>query len=291
MQKNFQQSGFLLIALGLFFTINTKAQRPNNTVTEIIFRGDFNDDFGSENWKKNWGIEWLQGTERCSIEYDEKLRKSVLKVAYPQKGVGPGKSGAQFPLVFKNLPGNTAEHFQELYLRYDLQFEPGFDFRLGGKLPGLMGGGDSWSRSGGDQPDGSNGWTLRLMWRKQGQLVVYAYLPKSSNGNYGSETWGQDLDLDFSATAGEWICIEQYVNTGTPGNDDGSLKVWINGNLQLNRNDICFRYTANNNGLIGGCYFSTFHGGNTPDWGPLHTSQARFSDFLIAKTPLNCNQE
>ncbi|MDZ7724576.1 MAG: hypothetical protein U5R06_17675 [candidate division KSB1 bacterium] len=101
-----------------------------------------------------------------------------------------------------------------------------------------MGGGDSWARSGGHQPDGSNGWTLRFMWRREGRIVVYAYVPKSGNEKWGAETWGQDIDCNFSAIPGVWHCIEQYVHVGTPGQDDGVLKVWIDGEPRLTISDM-----------------------------------------------------
>jgi hypothetical protein len=44
-----------------------------------------------------------------------------------------------------------------------------------------MGGGDSWGRYGDNQPDGTNGWTLRFMWRSEGKMVVYADVLKSEN--------------------------------------------------------------------------------------------------------------
>ena len=85
------------------------------------------------------------------------------------------------------------------------------DFNKGRKLPGLMGGGRSWVRSGGNQPDRTNGWTLRFVWREEGELVVYAYVPKSENGKWGSKKWGQNISTGIKAQPGEWICIEQYV--------------------------------------------------------------------------------
>ena len=42
-------------------------------------------------------------------------------------------------------------------------------------------------------------------------------------------------------------------------------------------------YSENNYGLIGGIYFSTFHGGNTPDWAPQIDSFAQF-DGIVAAT-------
>ena len=186
-------------------------------------------------------------------------------------------------MVLNDIPNVDTGYYQELYLRYYVKFEKGFDFRLGGKLPGLMGGGDSWNRSGGNQPDGTNGWTMRFMWVENGKLVVYAYVPKSANGKWGGHKWGQGIECDYNATPGKWICIEQYINVGTPGKDDGKLKVWIDGEEKVNIDDMRFWNKENNNGRIGGIYFSTFHGGNIEEWAPRNDSFAEFDGFVLAK--------
>ncbi|MFC2138048.1 polysaccharide lyase [Bacteroidota bacterium] len=251
---------------------------------EIIFYGGFEENYNNLEWETDWGIQWVNRTADNVIIKNGFNNSKSLRVIYPEGGLGPSETGTQFPMVFNDMPGIENGLYQELYLRYYIKFENEFDFRLGGKLPGLMGGGDSWTRSGGNQPDGTNGWTLRFMWREEGKLVVYAYVPKSNNGKWGSETWGQDIDCEFIAIPGKWHCIEQYVNIGTPGKDDGKLKVWINGIKRLDISDLCFWYEKNDNGKIGGVFFSTFHGGNTPEWSPRVTSYAQYDEIIVAKS-------
>lgn len=253
---------------------------------DIIFFGGFEEEYEDSAWQTNWGIQFMDRVPSSQVITGAFVGGKSLRVEYPIGGIGPKETGAQFPIVFSDMPGISQEYFDELYLRYYVKFEEGFDFVKGGKLPGLMGGGDSWNRSGGNQPDGTNGWTLRFMWRTGGRIVVYAYVPKSKNGKYGSETWGQDLDCDVIAEPGKWHCIEQYVNIGTPNKDDGKLKVWIDGIERLDLSDICFWNEENNHGRIGGIYFSTFHGGNTRDWAPVNTSYAQFDGFVAAKNKI-----
>ena len=250
---------------------------------DIVFYGGFEDGYNSSAWRNRWGIPWIQRETINEIVPNQFIGDKALRVSYSKGGVGPGETGTQFPLVFDRMTGLEESHFQEIYLRYYLKFEEGFDFRLGGKLPGLMGGGNSWSRSGGDQPDGTNGWTTRFMWRRNGQIVVYAYLPPSENGKWGGVQWGQDIDCDFAAEPGKWHCIEQYINVGTPGEDDGQLKVWIDGVQRLDIDDMRFWDVENDYGLIGGVYFSTFHGGNTSSWAPLVDSYAQYDGIVMAR--------
>jgi len=250
---------------------------------DIVFFGGFEEGFNNDYWNTNWGIKWnSRADENKVIDKAFQCGKS-LRVNYPKGGLGPSTTGLQFPVVFRDIPSIDEDYYQEAYLRYYVKFEKGFDFRKGGKLPGLMGGGNSWKRSGGDQPIGNNGWTLRFMWVENGKLIVYAYVPKSQNGKWGEELWGQGIECDFSAEPGEWICIEQFVNVGTPDNDDGKLKVWINGVEKVSIHDLRFWDVENNDGRIGGFYFSTFHGGNTKDWSPLNDSFAQFDGFVVSK--------
>lgn len=286
----------LLVIFVLLYQLHSNAAAGDTLTVEkglknrsdIIFTGSFDEDYNNNQWIKKWGIPWTARTDKNTLIKNTEHGGKALRVTYPKGGVGPDETGSQFPVVFNNTPQMNQGFYQEIYFRYYVKFEEGFDFRLGGKLPGLMGGGDSWTRSGGNQPDGSNGWTLRMMWRENGKLVVYAYVPPSKNQKYGSETWGQDIDCDFTAEPGQWICIEQFVNVGTQNKDDGQLKIWINGSLKIDIDDMHFRDVENTNGLIGGFYFSTFHGGNTDEWGPLNDSFAQFDNFVVAKNRVGC---
>jgi hypothetical protein len=274
-----------LVLLMLMFSVLLFAQCDNKPEDResYVFKGGFEGDFNNQQWVDDWGIAWNSRANECSIVTDAVEGDKALQVFYPEGAVGPEEGGAQFPIVFRNMTRHEGDGlYQELYLRYYVKFKDGFDFQRGGKLPGFIGGSDSWSRSGGNQPDGTNGWTLRFMWRQNGRLVVYAYVPPSGNGKWGSETWGQDIDSGFEAKTGEWICVEQYVNVGDAGKDNGRLKVWIDGKECINITDMRFWNEGNDAGKIGGIYFSTFHGGNTKDWGPDNDSYILFDGFAAS---------
>jgi hypothetical protein len=275
----------IIFAMDVFATAGDTATIDKSLAVrdDIVFFGGFEEGYNDTAWKTRWGIHWVNRAEDNEVVSGGFKGGKSLRVKYPEGGVGPGETGGQFPMVFRNMEGVEEGLYHELYLRYYLKFEEGFDFNKGGKLPGLMGGGDSWGRSGGNQPDGTNGWTLRFMWRSKGKLVIYAYVPKSENGKWGGDRWGQDIDCNFKAEPGKWHCIEQYVNVGTPGKDDGKLKVWIDGVERLNIDDLRIRNIENNFGYVGGIFFSTFHGGNNADWAPRKDSYAQFDGFVAAK--------
>ena len=250
---------------------------------DIFFYGGFEEYFGNIFWAKKWGVKWEIRADSCNISPTGILGKNALRVSFPENSLGPETGGASFPVVFRDIQKMGNGHYEKGYLRYYVKFEEGFDFGKGGKLPGLMGGGDSWSRSGGNQPVGDNGWTLRLMWLENGKLIVYAYVPKSKNGKWGEAQWGQAIDCGINAQPGKWHCIEQFVDVGTPNHDNGKLKIWIDGEEKVNIDDMRFWNVKNDMGKIGGIYFSTFHGGNTPEWKPQNDSFIQFDGFVVAK--------
>ena len=60
---------------------------------------------------------------------------------------------------------------------------------------------------------------------------------------------------------------------------DGVLEVWFDDKQVLARNDL--RLRLGNQGRINNFYFSTFHGGQGPEWVPESDGFARFDDFLL----------
>jgi len=261
--------------------------------SDLVFYGGFETDIpGTGDWRSIWASPWSapnRSSELSTVTGADAISGNMaLRVDYPAGGVGPSETGTQWPIRFADFNGTIPATYDSLYLRYYVYFEDGFDFVKGGKLPGFMGGGDSWSRSGGNQPDGTNGWTMRFMWRTGGAAVVYAYLPP---GKYKEGDWGTDISLNRNFTMGKWICIEQFIKVNTIGQEDGKLHVWFDGEKVLDLNDVLYRTAENDAGKIGGIYFSTFHGGNTDDWAPSVTSYARFDGFAAGYNRIGLHGE
>lgn len=250
---------------------------------DIVFYGGFESEFGSSAWDTDWGIGFTNRADQVEILTGTSafIGSKSIRVDYPAGGVGPTQTGTQFPINFEDISNMPVKAFDSLYLRYYVKFENGFDFKLGGKLPGLMGGNRSWGRSGGNQPDGTNGWTLRFMWRRDGEAVVYTYLPTGTK--YSTSQWGTDIKLNKHFETGKWHCLEQFCKVNTVGREDGKLYVWMDGERVLTLDDVTYRTVDNTAGKVGGIYFSTFHGGNSSDWAPSVTSYAQY-DGIVAGT-------
>jgi len=260
----------LFLVLSFFFGF-TKSHAQN------IFRNDFEADvpgmsYTLRNWKTSgFTAAWEDGfTTRSLIDSGQAVSgKKSLRITYPKDSVGPSGNGAQVNII---LPERD-----EYYLSYRLRFSDNFSFKLGGKLPGLAGGDLC---SGGQVCDGTNGYTARFMWRRDGKIVLYLYHMDKKG------MWGDDIPLVYPTgenvafKRGEWYQITERVriNSGITAYD-GEVEVWINGIRVLLHTGI--RFTTNGEG-VNRFYFSTFHGGNTAEWGPEETCHLNVDDILIS---------
>jgi len=198
----------------------------------------------------------------------------ALRVTYPANAFGPEAAGVQFIVP---LPRS----YTELYCMYRVRFDADFDFVKGGKLPGLSGG---TSDTGGTKPNGTDGWSGRMMWRDaDGSAVQYLYYPDQASNYADDLPWtlgGQDR---FGK--GKWHTVEHHVLMNTPGNHDGLIEGFFDGKLALQRRSLRFRDTVKFG--IDDFYFSTFYGGSDQTWAPSAEHHAYFDDFAIALHPFH----
>lgn len=224
-------------------------------------------------WK---GLKWAQGLTEGRVDIvdgPEAHSGKSLRVLYPKGSVGPGEGGAQW-LV--NLP----KSFDELYVSYWVKFGTGFDFVKGGKIPGLGGG---QNNTGGTKPDGTDGWSGRMMWRTGGGAVQYLYHPDQPT------VYGEDLFYDLGGqrlfAPGQWVQVEHHFVMNTPGQHDGVVEAWWNGTKALERKNIRFRDVSTF--AIDVFYFSTFFGGSGVDWAATKDEHTYFDDFVISTGPIS----
>ncbi len=196
----------------------------------------------------------------------------VLAVRYPEGSINPSSVAPRGGAGFVSRAGLDAG-VDAACLRYRVRFAEGFAFAQGGKLPGLYGG---------DGPVGgaaaAAGFSARLMWRAAGRGELYAYLPEA--GARAGRRYGQSLGRGaWRFPAGRWVRIEQEIVLNDPGAANGIARVWIDGQLRLERRDLVFRHGRDVR--IDGLMFSTFFGGSDPSWASPRDQEARFADFAI----------
>jgi hypothetical protein len=205
----------------------------------------------------------------------------VLRINYPAGSFDPGSAakglapagGAQFTVV---PAGVGAEMGDVAILSYALRLSENFDFVRGGKLPGLYGG---IPRSGGQIPNGTDGFSTRIVWQSGGDGALYAYLPTSL-------TWGTLFGKGrWKFRPGKWIEIAQQVRLNTPGENNGSIAVWIDRELSFKVCGVRFRDVPALR--LNGVFFSTFFGGNDRTWATPNNVHIDFADFklFIPRTP------
>lgn len=203
-------------------------------------------------------------------------RARALRVRYPAGSVSPGYArSARAPLgggQFFATMGITPQ--TGVRLRYSLRFSENFNFVRGGKLPGLFGG---RGNSGGNRPNGTDGFSTRFMWRQNGEGEVYAYLPTSDRfgTSIGRSGW--------RFRPGVWHQLEQEVILNRPGQANGRIRVWLDGREVVNQGGLTFRSVDQLQ--IDGLFFSTFFGGDDRSWATPRDVHIDFADFSL--TPVD----
>jgi len=218
-------------------------------------------------------VAWVGGEERASIDPDVAHGgHQSLRIFFPKSAVGPSQGGHQ--AAIRLTPAD--EYTLSYWLRFSADFSWGGTDK-GGKLPGLAQGDNC---SGGMICDGSNGFTARYMWRDDGAAVLYLYHMDRPG------KWGDDVVL--RSPAGEalffepdtWIHLKQRVRINTDNQANGEVQIWFNGVEALSLSGLRF---VNDGSKVDTFYISTFHGGNSPGWGPLNDSNIWIDDIRISK--------
>lgn len=229
--------------------------------------------YTKERWKADWpGCEFEGGVKDGRLAVVEQGGEKWLRVNFAVGQIGPEQGGAGW-----RWPVGRHEQAE---LCYTLRFSPDFDFVKGGKLPGLCGGPENVS--GGRPADGKNGFSARLMWRKDGRGEAYVY-HKNQKGNYGDSF---PFPEDFRFPTDKPVTVRLAVRMNTPGKRDGTLRVWTttagqDERLMVERKDMEWR-SVDSFG-VDGLYFETFHGGGDKSWAPTRPCFVEFSQMSVQK--------
>jgi len=255
--------------------VKTTSQLPQDGQKKVL-QSDFRDE---KQWLKTFeparSAPWTAGMDRARIVFDDDKNHKVLEIKYPKASLGPEQGGAQW---ISYLP----ETREKVTASYWVKFQKNFDFVLGGKLPGLVGGhqdGHSDSTiTGGVHPTGKNGWSARIMWRKGGQIVQYVYHMNQPG------KWGEDFKWKVSGAPalfkpGVWQKLTTEVTMNTPGKKNGRIRSWLDDKPALDVQNLEFRSIKDLK--IDAFYFSTFFGGDEPDWAATKDERIRFDDFQV----------
>lgn len=192
----------------------------------------------------------------------------------------------EFAAVLKDMDAQ-GPGVPNVVMSYEVMFEDGFEWALGGKLPGIYGGvGDkAFGCTGGRKQDRCQCFNLRLMWRASGLGELYAYVPPSaSNSERLLATPPDSLhNLDFGIStgrgawtfeAGRWTAIAQRVRMNTVGKEDGEVEVFVDGKSVIHVCGLVLRTEPE--GHIQGLHLETFFGGSKAEWASPRAQSAWF---------------
>lgn len=108
-------------------------------------------------------------------------------------------------------------------LSFQVQLPEGFEFKAAGYLPGLYGAKDVTDL---DSEQPSEGFAARVSWAQAGDVGVEVRSPASAG-------YWQGTPHVMRWPLGRWLSVEQEVKLNTPGQDDGVIRMWVDGALKV----------------------------------------------------------
>ena len=162
-------------------------------------------------------------------------------------------------------------------LEFDMKFDEDFDFGKGGKVGFGFLIGEGYT--GGGPANNGNGGSARIMWstNTEGRVYLKPYLYyKDQPGK-----WGEDFKLSYPAIGSiktdKWYTVKMSVESNTGSNEDGNIKISINGSMLIDRN---IRWTTNDaEKMINTITFETFRGGNEAEWKSPKDGNIKFANM------------
>ena len=186
--------------------------------------------------QRPWGTLKLKGGEKLSWP-----AANQLKVTFPAGGCASDGGILGYATPPGLLPARAVT------FGYRIFFPDTYDFRSGGKLPGLKVG--AGAASGGDWSPGAA--TFRVMWRTDGAATAYVYYAKPESadpnsvadqvpayakiavptGTAGHSVWqeGKVADALPRFKRGAWNDVSIAIRVNSPGQADGLMAMTVNG--------------------------------------------------------------
>jgi len=218
---------------------------------------------------------------------------AALRALYKKGSTSPGHTDLVGGFSMYALTGVDLTKGKEILFSYKAYFPKGFDFKKGGKMPGLfMGTSNEVARkcSGGQHQSG-NCASSRMMFRTGGAGELYAYFPQTAANTKAlktvkpttvdNDTYGTSVGRgSFKWATGDWTAISQRVKLNDVGSKNGEFQVWVNGESIMNISGLEFR--TSNDFLVRGAQLQTFFGGHDSSWASPKDQYSWFKDIAAA---------
>jgi hypothetical protein len=158
---------------------------------------------------------------------------AAMEIALPAGGKQGGTSDNPVSGVgFKWMP-SFLRKASSACVTYNVWVPADFPYKPGGVLPGLFGGDPRAAAKGGNQPV----FSVRLKWLENGGLG-YQHIggQKRRNTVQRAISNGQ-----IKLPRGRWVSFAEEIKLNTPGKNDGVLRIWVDGELELEAENLSFR--------------------------------------------------
>ncbi len=246
---------------------SARAEEPWKTITTTQGEGVYT----LESWRRDWpGCTWEDGISEGRVQIVRDMDQLWWRVTHPAGKIGPSDGGAGWRWHFSNKPERCVQ------MKFRVMFEEGFDFKKSGKLAGVCGG--PKTITGGLPCTGYEGWSVRIVWRKERRALAYVYHP-NQRGKYGDEF---NFPASFQFPIGKPTDLRLEVKMNTVGQRDGHVRVWAKlpdaeEQLMVDRTDM--EWTKVDTIGIDSLIFNTFHGGGDLSFAPDTPCVDRFTGF------------
>lgn len=224
------------------------------------------------------------GYALSNVQSDWPSPKAPFKMLAPQ-GTCKAADGALYGYFPKGKIGGYGSGFTwysvlpkpllSATMSYDVYFDAGFDWKKGGKLPGLCGL-DCPVGCSAVSPD--RGWSTRLMWRQNGGMTTYAYYPDKPRALRCGEDWRWSSDV----RSGRWHNVRIFVKINDPGVANGVSRAWLDGKLVLDKSNVMYRYKPGDEYAVTRAYLTTYAGGSSVSmFAPSRDQYIKFRNFEV----------
>lgn len=194
------------------------------------------EDFGDDTYTDHFTDTLVQGQYDDIVSDFAKEGSNSLRAQLPQ--------GSHYGIAATFDPveaGAVNDELNEMYASYWLRLSPDFEPHpyAASKFPG-PGNTEDGTGNGGDRATGT-GWSARAGFQGDGnggvKIGYYSY-HMDMGGSYGENIWATTIPR------GQWVKVEQYVKLNSvsngSANSDGVLKMWVDGDLHIDRNGMRF---------------------------------------------------
>lgn len=172
------------------------------------------------------------------------------------------------------------ESSNEYTLEYKVKFDNGFQWKSGGKIPGLAGGA---ANTGCNKATG-NGWSFRVMWRNFYTVnnnlpylepyVYYEGMPNDCGDNLNKQR--------YTIEHNKWYTIFLRVKMNTGSNSNGKIEMKVNGTTVYSNNS--FKWVTSNSGRhIDRLLWNIYRGGASDSYKASEDNYIRIDNVKIKK--------